>query len=148
MAMQLSNIARDVSENLENGRVYLPAEWVTAEAVHAAMRKGAPANSPDSHMVLAATSRVLAMAESLYEAAFNGIWSLPWRMLWSILAAALCYREIGRDVDRQGQRSWSRRVVVPGYRKLWLIALAGLRLILPRFWVPRSHAALTITLRG
>ena len=140
MAMQLSNIARDVAEDLGNGRVYLPAEWVSAEAVRAAICEGVPADSVDSRMVLTATARVLGMAESLYEAAFDGIWSLPWRMRWSILAAALCYREIGREVGRQGHRSWLNRVVIPGYRKFWLIGIAGLRLFLPRFWVPRGPA--------
>lgn len=140
MAMQLSNIARDVAEDLGNGRVYLPADWVTAEAVRAAVHEGVSADSADSRMVLAATAHVLTLAESLYEAAFDGIWSLPWRMRWSILAAGLCYREIGRQVGRRGSLSWSSRVMISGRRKLWLIASAGLRLFLPRFWVPRTHS--------
>ncbi len=141
MAMQLSNIARDVAEDFENGRVYLPADRVSAQAVRTALHVGAVSESPDSHLVLAATAHVLTMAESLYESAFNGIWSLPWRIRWSILAAALCYREIGREVGRRGHLSWSSRVVISGRRKLWLITLAGMRLLLPRFWAPPTSAA-------
>ncbi len=140
MAMQLSNIARDVAEDLENGRVYLPSDRVSALAVAAALSTKVPCADWKSCPVLAATAHVLTVAESLYEAAFDGIWSLPWRMRWSILAAALCYREIGRDVGRRGQLSWSSRVVIPGRRKLFLIVLAGMQLFLPRFWAPRAFA--------
>ncbi len=140
MAMQLSNIARDVAEDLENGRVYLPSDRVSALTVGAALSTKAPCNNRESCPVLAATAHVLTVAESLYEAAFDGIWSLPWRMRWSILAAALCYREIGREVGRRGQLSWSSRVVIPGRRKLFLIVLAGMRLLLPRFWASHTHS--------
>ncbi len=140
MAMQLSNIARDIAEDLRNGRVYLPSDRVSAFIVRAALSTELPSPNPEKGLVLAATAHVLAMAEFFYEAAFDGIWSLPWRMRWSILAAALCYREIGREVGRRGQLSWSSRVVIPGKRKLCLIVLAGMRLFLPRFWVPRVQA--------
>lgn len=131
MAMQLSNIARDIAEDLANGRLYLPLDWVTAGSVQRAISTRTP---EDARSVLLATERVLALAESLYEAAFDGIWSLPWRIRWSILAAALCYREIGRDVRRRGTRAWSQRVIISSGRKLWLIAIAGIRLLQPRFW--------------
>lgn len=140
MAMQLSNIARDIAEDLENGRVYLPADWVRAQAVRAALHTAGGGEGPDSCLVLAATAHVLTVAESLYEAGFDGVWSLPWRIRWSISAAALCYREIGREAGRRGRLSWSSRVVIPARRKLWLIALAGMRLFLPRFWVPHTPA--------
>ena len=69
-----------------------------------------------------------------YAVAYSGIWTLPWRTRWSILAAGMCYREIGVEVGRDVQRSWQRRTVVSRGRKLQLIVLAGLRVLLPRFW--------------
>ena len=138
MAMQLSNIARDVAEDLENGRIYLPAEWVTEATLQAALSATDPIAN---RRVLAATAEALALAERLYQAAFNGFWTLPLRIRWSILAAALCYREIGREVGRQGELAWANRVVITGRRKLWLIFLAGARLLLPRFWLPRRRVS-------
>ena len=131
MAMQLSNIARDVAEDLRNGRVYLPLDWAPAGSVALALRTGQPA---ETRSVVQAVEKTLDLAEVLYAAAYDGIWSLPWRVRWSILAAAMCYREIGIEVGRDVQRSWTRRTVVSGRRKLWLIVHAGLRLLLPRFW--------------
>lgn len=141
MAMQLSNIARDVAEDLQNGRVYLPADYVSAQEIRAALAQSAHVDTSSARVVLAATAHTLTLAESLYQAAFLGICTLPWRMRWSILAAALCYREIGRKVGRQGSRSWSYRVVVSGRRKWWLIAVAGLRLSLPHFLLIRRRCS-------
>ena len=62
MAMQLSNIARDVAEDLGNGRVYLPSDLVTASAVRDALRSANPAATGQ---VLAATRGVLRVAETL-----------------------------------------------------------------------------------
>ena len=137
MGMQLSNIARDVSEDLQRGRIYLPSQWIAAPVLRGFLQSADPACARN---VLTATGRLVGLAEVLYETAFDGIWSLPWRVRWSVLAAALCYREIGREVRRQGSHSWRRRVVISGRRKLWLITLAGLRLLLPRFWLPHRHA--------
>ena len=131
MAMQLSNICRDVAEDLHAGRVYLPREWVQAEAVARAVQHGEAA---DVQLLYVATKQVLRMADTLYVVACDGIWSLPWRVRWSILAAALCYREIGVKVGRDIERSWRQRTVVSGGRKLWLIAKAAVQLLRPRFW--------------
>ena len=134
MAMQLSNICRDVAEDLRMGRVYLPARWVTADAIRRAIDQG---DAIARTQLEEATTRLLVMANHLYEVAYNGIWSLPWRVRWAILAAALCYREIGVQVGLDVRRSWRTRVVVSRGRKLWLLALAGVRLLRPRFWLSR-----------
>ncbi len=131
MAMQLSNIARDVSEDHQNGRVYLPSNLVSAATVHAALQQG---RAPDCAVLQTAIFEVLALAEVLYQAAYDGIWSLPWTVRWSILAAAMCYRQIGVQVKRNVERSWQTRTVVSSSRKYVLIAFAAFRLLLPRFW--------------
>lgn len=118
LAFQLTNIARDVVEDAENGRVYLPADWLaeaglepTAEAV------ADPANRPQVHSV---TSRLLKLAEPYYDSARDGLRGLPFRSSMAIAAARGVYREIGRKVRRRGPGVWRRRVVVGKPLKLWL----------------------------
>lgn len=137
MAMQLSNICRDVREDFQAGRTYLPQTWVTADELNLALHD---ADRGAVQRVAGATRRTLVLAASLYEVAYDGIWSLPWRIRWSILAAAMCYREIGIAVGKDVERSWQRRTVVSGARKLWLILLSGVCVFLPRFWRSRSQA--------
>jgi phytoene synthase len=135
MAMQLTNICRDVAEDQQMGRVYLPEPWISAEAVRRAVEDG---DAAATRQTLEAVRNVLSVADGLYEFANDGFWTLPWRVRWSILAAGMCYREIGAQVMRSWPRALSQRAVVSSGRKLWLIALAGLRVLSPRFWWPRN----------
>ena len=118
VAMQLTNIARDVREDLGRDRIYLPADWVTPAAVKAAVAGGS--REPLS----TAIRRLLALAEQRYHSAHGGMHFLPWRARVSILTAAACYREIGVLVERDVPLSWRRRTVVPATRKSALLVRA------------------------
>lgn len=134
-AMQLSNICRDVAEDARNGRAYLPAQAASRTLIAQAL---AGNNEEAMQSVRRATARLLERADALYEAAYDGMWSLPARVRWSILVAAMCYREIGVQVGRDVDRSWLTRTVVSRGRKLQLILLASVRLLHPRFWLSRT----------
>ena len=131
IAMQCSNIARDVAKDLGENRVYLPATWIPAHMVQQAVVQR---NAAACERLASATHQLLAVAEVHYRMALDGIWTLPWRVRWSILAAATCYREIGLTVGHNVPASWERRTVVSPARKAWLIFTAAFRLLLPRFW--------------
>ena len=115
IAMQLTNIARDVRDDLGRDRIYLPSAWIAPEAVETATAGGDPAP------LVAATARLLALADQFYASAQTGMHYLPWRARVSILAAAACYREIGVLVGRDIPESWRRRIVVPRTRKAALL---------------------------
>lgn len=131
IAMQLSNIARDVVQDLRSNRFYLPACWISATEIERAVTQQ---DTQARSLLMTATLRLLTLADAFYDSAFSGIWTLPWRVRWSILAAALCYREIGVRVGKDIPASWKGRTVVPRWRKLMLLAGAALRLMLPRYW--------------
>jgi len=136
IAMQLSNIARDVAQDLRAGRVYLPASWIERADVERALIHH---NDSAQRLLAATTLRLLRLADAFYDSAFTGFWTLPLRVRWSILAAALCYREIGVCVGKDIHASWQRRTIVPRWRKLGLIALAGMKLLLPKYWRARRE---------
>jgi phytoene synthase len=124
LAFQLTNISRDVIEDAEGGRVYLPADWLieaglepTAEAV------ADPANRDRVHAV---TTRLLAVAEPYYDSARDGLRGLPFRSAMAIAAARGVYREIGRKVRRRGPGVWRERVSVGRVMKLWLFGRGAL----------------------
>ena len=119
IGMQLTNVCRDVAEDAARGRVYLPADLLTARAAE----PEAPA------AVEEATSRavkaLLALAEAFYASGRAGLPFLPVRCAIGIHAAALIYREIGREIARRGFDVRTRAVVSRG-RKLWLALRAAL----------------------
>jgi 15-cis-phytoene synthase len=122
IAMQLTNVARDVGEDADRGRVYLPAAWL-AEEGGSADEVSARSATPG---VLRANRRVLALAERYYESGIAGIGLLPARCRPAIYAAALVYREIGREVSRRGGDGVTARATVSPRRRVSLLAAAVL----------------------
>ena len=118
IAMQLSNIARDVGEDARAGRLYLPVQWLREAGLEADAFLAHPAFSPALGSVV---QRLLAHADLLYARADLGISQLPWACRPGIGAARLLYAEIGERVRRSGFDSVSHRAVVPGRRKLALL---------------------------
>ncbi|QXM25253.1 phytoene/squalene synthase family protein [Elioraea tepida] len=119
VAMQLTNIARDVGEDARMGRLYLPTEWLEEAGIDPERWLARPAFSP---ALGAAVARLLAAAETLYARAEHGIAALPLACRPGIAAARLIYAEIGRELERRGLDSVSTRAIVPGRRKLALLA--------------------------
>jgi len=105
LALQLTNIARDVVEDAKGGRVYLPAEWLGPLA-------GAPAKVADPanrDAVFEATSRLLTEAEPYYQSARWGFRALGFRSAWAVAAAAGVYRQIGRRILAAGPPGLEQR---------------------------------------
>ena len=121
VAMQLTNIARDVGEDARNGRVYLPRRWLREAGLSASQLTTKPEFSESLRHVVA---RLLSAAECLYSRAVSGIARLPVRCRPGIYAARLLYAGIGQELLRRGGDSISRRTVVPGLRKLALTTRA------------------------
>jgi phytoene synthase len=101
IAMQLTNIARDVLEDAGMGRRYLPASWVgnlTPEQIVTLSK------TPDGDAALQITnavSRLLTLAEDYYKSGITGLSYLPLRAHISIAVAALVYRQIGVQLAQQ-----------------------------------------------
>jgi 15-cis-phytoene synthase len=115
VAMQFSNIARDVVEDARLARVYLPADWLAESGVSPQQVLQVPQTGA------AAASRLVAEADMIYARATTGIARLPASCRASINAARALYAEIGHLARRTGHNT---RAVVPTGRKLRLLAQA------------------------
>ena len=118
VAMQLSNIARDVGEDARLQRLYLPREWMREAGLDPDAWLARPAFSPALGGVV---KRLLDVAAGLYERVGDGVASLPLGCRPGINAARFMYAEIGHEVVRRGLDSVSTRAHVPGSRKAWLL---------------------------
>ncbi len=108
-AMQVTNILRDIDEDLEHGRLYIPRTLIE--------RYGFP--SPGAREALLRDR--IARADALYEEGAGAIALLGCGRTAMTVAAAL-YREILRQIERDGFGRKSGRVVVPPSRTRSLIA--------------------------
>lgn len=129
VAMQLTNIARDVGEDARAGRLYLPLDWLRAAGIDADAWMRQPDFVPQLVPVL---RRLLTEADVLYGRAGAGIGELPVACRPSMEAARVLYAEIGREVERAGYDCVTRRAVVPGWRKAGLLVVAAAGSLLPR----------------
>ncbi|MDF2231526.1 phytoene/squalene synthase family protein [Albimonas sp. CAU 1670] len=124
VAMQLTNIARDVAEDAAAGRLYLPLDLLRAEGVDPERFLARPAPSPG---VLAVRAALLREAERLYRRAEPGIAGLPGACRPGIWAARLIYAEIGARVEAGGATGFHVRAVTSQGRKAALAFQALLR---------------------
>ncbi|MEO1512137.1 MAG: squalene/phytoene synthase family protein, partial [Planctomycetota bacterium] len=119
IAMQLTNISRDVREDALNNRVYLPAAWVPAERVLEIARAGSSDPSVEE-----AVERALMLADRYYDSASLGMGYLRGAIRPGIRAAATNYRAIGSVIRRDPARALRGRVATSRRGKLLRSAVA------------------------
>jgi 15-cis-phytoene synthase len=129
IAMQLTNIARDVGEDARSGRLYLPLQWLSEMGIDPDRWLAKPGHDAG---IGEAVRRLLATADIFYDRSVAGIGALPRSCRPGIHAARLIYAEIGREIARGGFDSVSRRAVVSSQRKLRLLADAFTASLAPR----------------
>ena len=118
LAFQLTNIARDVIDDAQADRVFVPRELL--------VKHGAPIDGPNlaksEHWPAAhaAAREQLDVAEQYYVSAKVGIKELPFRCAWAISAALSVYREIGQRLQDGGHEAWKGRVSASKGRKMAL----------------------------
>ena len=144
IAMQLTNICRDVEEDWHLGRLYLPRQLLEAAG---APRLGTPgsASFPTDEATLQAmrnvTQSLLREADRYYASADLGIHALPFRAGLAVRAARKLYHAIGLAVAAQEFDPRRGRAVVPTAHKLSLVgrALAAHMARLPQTTLRRAR---------
>jgi 15-cis-phytoene synthase len=134
-AMQITNIARDVGEDLAEGRLYLPADLmtrhgVTPEALEAMLRGEIGITQGYRSLV----EELLRLAEGDYAAAFPAIPRLPVPFRRPVAISATVYRGIHASIRAAGYDNLRRRAYTSPVRKLVLAydAVRTLRALQPR----------------
>ncbi len=124
VAMQLTNIARDVGEDAREGRLYLPTDWLEEAGIDA----GAFLSDPRmSREIGALVARLLREADALYIRAEAGLQGLPVSSRPGIFAARHVYAGIGQMVRRNGNDSITQRAYTSQTQKLGWLMLSGIR---------------------
>lgn len=122
VAMQLTNIARDIGEDAAAGRIYLPQDWLEEAGLTPDGFLSAPGPAPATAEM---TRRLLFEADRLYHRAEAGVPGLPLACRPAILAARHIYAAIGGHIARAGHDSVTRRARTGLAQK---VALSGLAL--------------------
>lgn len=126
IAMQLSNIARDVLEDAHRQRLYLPAEEFDAPVTVEGLLDG---NRDQRQAATRVVLRLLDLAEQYYRSAAHGLRFIPLRQRLAVLVAARIYRAIGLRIISDPTRIWTGRTYVSNGEKVVRSGAALLELL-------------------
>ena len=148
IAMQLTNIARDILEDFNQGRIYLPKNLIARSAVTNAIA-GDPASRT---RVVEVLNELLNLAQTYYRSSDSGICFLPSETKLSILCASRGYNQIGKLIAKNPQLVFTERVSTSRSEKALCFCTCLFSLTLPRYYRINAHPAhaseLHLALRG
>ena len=130
IALQLTNIARDIREDFEVGRIYIPLEWLEELNIppHQLLEP------QYEELVNFLVRRLLAKAHHHYRVGLEGLMDLPLRAALAVSIAACNYSAIGDQVKRLGSEARKKRTVL----RFWDKARATTRgVLIALLTVPR-----------
>ena len=118
IAMQLTNIARDVLEDAKMGRRYLPGSWVNQASPEEIVLASKNNNDVKNNIISIAVERLLTLAEQYYLSGSQGFIYLPIKTRFAIAIASSVYREIGIQLKRKKYNWYEGRQVTTMGTKL------------------------------
>ncbi len=134
VAMQLTNIARDVGEDAREGRLYLPLEWLDEMDIDVDRFLANPQMCPELKVL---SKRLLTEADRLYARSEAGVAALPVDCRPGIFAARFIYAGIGTQLRRQGYDAINYRAYTNDTQKLGWLMLSVTRALATTV-IPRS----------
>ena len=118
IAMQLTNILRDLGEDLERGRIYVPSDEMERFRYTEPCFRARRRNDAFRELMSFQVQR----ARRYYTASEPGIALLSSDGRFAVKVASDVYRGILHQIERSGYDVFDRRVYVPARRKYWITA--------------------------
>ncbi|MFF4091087.1 phytoene/squalene synthase family protein [Streptomyces nigra] len=132
VAFQLTNFLRDVGEDLDRGRVYLPADLLAAHGVDRPLLEWSRRTGRRDPRIRAAFAAAEALTREVYRAAEPGIAMLEPRVRPCIRTAFTLYGGILDAIAEQDHDVLHRRAVVSVGRRAATAAAGAVRILAAR----------------
>ena len=123
IAKQLTNILRDVGEDAERGRIYLPLDELALFNYSEQDLMNKVVNDNWRELMRFQIQR----ARKYYQQAESGISRLSPDVRWPVWAALLLYQQILDSIERNDYDVFNRRAYVSTSKKLWCLPGSFLR---------------------
>ncbi|MFD6160386.1 phytoene/squalene synthase family protein [Nocardia sp. NPDC060256] len=122
-AFQLTNFLRDVAEDLDRDRVYLPADELAAFGVDYDLLVHCHRTRRTDPRVRRALAHLIALNRDIYRHAEPGIDLLEPRVRPAIRTAAVLYASILDRIEASDYAIFNHRAVVPAHQRLGVAAM-------------------------
>ncbi len=139
IAMQLTNICRDIKADGLVNRRYIPADLIENIEVSFLINP----NEEQAKVIQNAVAKLLQLADTYYQSGERGLSYLPLRARFSIFIAVRIYHGIGNQLKSENYEYWHARIIVSATRKFVITILTLGSICLNRhFWFhPKKHDA-------
>ena len=122
IAMQLTNIARDVYEDAKMNRLYLPKEWLgqvsTSDLIDNKL------DDQKKKLIELSIKNLIELSDKFYANGFSGMKFIPLRTRLAIFFAAKIYRGIGEKIKSGGYVYKLERIYLNKLEKLWITIIS------------------------
>ena len=117
IAMQLTNIARDIYEDAIMNRVYLPKEWLKEISIEQLKNYSTYEVQSQMSKII---RKLIDLSEIYYQNGFSGMKYIPIKTRLAIFFAAKIYRAIGIKIRSNNYQYSNKRVYLNKINKLWV----------------------------
>jgi phytoene synthase len=117
IAMQLTNIARDIYEDALMNRIYLPQDWISNTNISELTDIS---SNKDLIQIKSAIKKLILLSETYYKNGFAGMRYIPLKTRLAIFFAAKIYRGIGQKIKKNKYEYSYKRIYVSTIEKLFI----------------------------
>ena len=122
IAMQLTNIARDVYEDAKMNRLYLPKEWLGQVSVSDLIDN--ELDDQKKRLIELSIKNLIELSDKFYANGFSGMKFIPLRTRLAIFFAAKIYKGIGEKIKSGGYVYKLERIYLNKLEKLWITIIS------------------------
>ena len=122
IAMQLTNIARDVYEDAKMNRLYLPKEWLGQVSINDLIDN--KLDDQKKKLIELSIKNLIELSDKFYANGFSGMKFIPLRTRLAIFFAAKIYKGIGEKIKSGGYVYKLERIYLNKLEKLWITIIS------------------------
>ena len=122
IAMQLTNIARDVYEDAKMNRLYLPKEWLGQVSISDLIDN--KLDDQKKKLIELSIKNLIELSNKFYANGFSGMKFIPLRTRLAIFFAAKIYKGIGEKIKSGGYVYKLERIYLNKLEKLWITIIS------------------------
>ena len=122
IAMQLTNIARDVYEDAKMNRLYLPKEWLGQVSISDLIDN--KLDDQKKKLIELSIKNLIELSDKFYANGFSGMKFIPLRTRLAIFFAAKIYKGIGGKIKSSGYVYKLERIYLNKLEKLWITIIS------------------------
>ena len=122
IAMQLTNIARDVYEDAKMNRLYLPKEWLGQVSISDLIDN--KLDDQKKKLIELSIKNLIELSDKFYANGFSGMKFIPLRTRLAIFFAAKIYKGIGEKIKSGGYVYKFERIYLNKLEKLWITIIS------------------------